>query len=288
MRRLLGVAGAAACLLVVFSAGGSAAGQSARPDRQALAKQILDSPAIMTAQARTALLQLAQGNPGFAADAAGLAGSSAGSVPLAPAIAEAEPEASTIRNVRVNDPGEDVHQTDQTTQSETTIAAVGRNVVVGFNDSQTALLAPTAGADINGYAHSDDGGASFTDGGAIPNRAVCINLVDPWLASDSTGAFYYSSLAECLSPSSFRLFVGVAKSNDGGRTFSAPVILPPPSPTPFYEGDKDAMTAGRDPVVGARDNLYDTWDDITFGATGPPPALPVARSVDGGQHWRSV
>jgi len=288
MRRLLGVAGAAACLLVVFSAGGSAAGQSARPDRQALANQVLDSPAVMTAQARAALLQLVQGNQGLAADAAGMAGSSAGSAPLAPNIAESEPEASTFRNVRVNDPGEDVHQTDQTTQSETTIAAVGRNVVVGFNDSQTALLVPTAGADFNGYAHSDDGGASFTDGGAIPNRAGCINLGDPWLASDRTRAFYYSSLAECVSPSSFALFVGVAKSSDGGRTFGAPVILPPPSPTPFYLGDKDAMTAGRDPIVAARDNLYDAWDDFTFGAKGPLSGLPVARSIDGGQHWQSV
>ena len=288
MRGLLGVAGAAACLLVVFSAGGSAAGQSARPDRQALAAQILDSPAVLTAQARAALVQLARGNQGLAADAGGVAGPSASSAALAPTVAEPEPEASTFRNVRVNDPGEDVHQTDQTTQSETTIAAVGRNVVVGFNDSQTALLVRTAGADFNGYAHSDDGGASFTDGGAIPNRVGCINVGDPWLASDRTGAFYYSSLAECVSPSSFGLFVGVAKSIDGGRTFSAPVILSPPSPTPFYEGDKDAMTAGRDPVVGARENLYDTWDDFTFGATGPLSGLPVARSIDGGQSWHSV
>ena len=287
MRRLLGVAAAAACLLAVFSAGGSAAGQSARPDRQALAKQILDSPAVMTAQARSALLQLARGNQGFAADAANLASSGAsGSAALAPAAAEPESEAS-FRNVRVNDPGEDIHQTDQTTQSETSIAAVGRDLVVAFNDSQTALLLPTAGASFNGYAHSHDAGASFTDGGVIPNRAGCINLGDPWLTGDRTGAMYYSSLAECLSPSSFDLFVGVAKSTDGGRTFSPPVILPPPISTPFYTGDKDAMTAGRDTIV-ARDNLYDAWDDFTFGTTGPMSGLPVARSIDGGQHWQSV
>src|SRR6202521_6292147 len=76
-----------------------------------------------------------------------------------------------LRNVLVNNPGEDSHQTDQTTQSETSVAVHGSNVVVGFNDSQL-FLQPflTAGSNLSGYAYSTDGGKSFTDGGGLTNR----------------------------------------------------------------------------------------------------------------------
>ena len=43
--------------------------------------------------------------------------------------------------MRVNDPRADRFQIVQTTQSETTIAVAGRNVAVGYNDSQRALFA---------------------------------------------------------------------------------------------------------------------------------------------------
>ena len=56
--------------------------------------------------------------------------------------AAVEPHGGTPPNVRVNDPSADTHQTDQTTQSETTIAVAGSHVAVGFNDSQQGLLAP--------------------------------------------------------------------------------------------------------------------------------------------------
>src|SRR5437763_9826468 len=70
--------------------------------------------------------------------------------------------ARTFTNVRVNDPSEDTHQVDQTTQSETSVAVTGSNVAVGFNDSQQALLALTDGLDLSGYGYSTDGGATFT------------------------------------------------------------------------------------------------------------------------------
>ena len=99
-----------------------------------------------------------------------------------------------LANVRVNNPALDTHQTDQTTQSETTVAVSGRHVAVGFNDSQQALLALTDGMDLTGYAYSTDGGASFTDGGTLPNPLNFVNLGDPWMASDRAGRMYYSTL----------------------------------------------------------------------------------------------
>ena len=55
------------------------------------------------------------------------------------AAALAAPRAG-LPNVRVNHPAADHFQVDQTTQSETTIAVSARNVAVGYNDSQQALL----------------------------------------------------------------------------------------------------------------------------------------------------
>src|SRR5712691_6132584 len=72
-----------------------------------------------------------------------------------------------LTNVAVSNPGEDTHQQDQTTQSETSVAVSGSNVAVGFNDSQNTLLFFTAAANLSGVAHSSDGGQSFTDQGQI-------------------------------------------------------------------------------------------------------------------------
>lgn len=189
-----------------------------------------------------------------------------------------------LPNVRVNNPAEDSHMIDQTTQSETTIGVHGTNVVVGFNDSQQTGLFLTAASNLTGYAYSTNGGQTFTDAGALPNAPAFNNLGDPWLASDRNGNFYYSNLM--MDGTTGNLDVGVAKSTNGGKTFSAPVVVSPNNDL-FYLGDKDALAVGPDPVVKTRDNIYVAWDDqfadqnLNF-FTG----LPVARSTDGGQTWQ--
>src|SRR5439155_13875726 len=126
------------------------------------------------------------------------------------------------------------------------------------------LLALTAGSSLSGYGYSTNGGASFADGGALQNAPGCVNFGDPWLAADRGGAIYYSNLALCTTG----LFIGVAKSTDGGRTFGPANINTPPNTGLFYEGDKDALTVGPDPQVRSRDDLYDAWDDFVFSASG--------------------
>ena len=187
-------------------------------------------------------------------------------------------------NVRVNNPALDT-QTDQTTQSETTIAVVGRNVAVGYNSSRQALLSFTGGTDLTGYAYSHDGGATFTDGGTIPNPENFTNAGDPWLAADRTGAMYYSTLT--YGGNVGNLEIGVAKSTDGGRTWAAPKFASPHRDDILYSGDKDALTVGPNPTSPNKDVLYDTWDDTscdpaTFTCTN---GLAVSRSTNGGQTW---
>ena len=206
----------------------------------------------------------------------------------------AAPPSGGLPNVRVNDPGTDTHQPDQTTQSETTIAVAGTKVAVGYNDSQQTLQPfVVASANLSGYAYSTDGGASFSDGGALPLTPEFINFGDPWLASDRSGAMYYSQLQ--FDYFNFNLDIGVAKSTDGGKTWSSPQPITRPPFEVFYTGDKEAMTVGPDPSQKTRDNIYVAWDDFVFDTTTCTDVscpfligLPVARSTDGGATWSVV
>jgi hypothetical protein len=190
-----------------------------------------------------------------------------------------------LPNVRVNNPAADWHQTDQTTQSETTIAVSGAKVAIGFNDSQQALSTITDGLDLTGYGYSTNGGRTFTDGGTLPNPLNFVNLGDPWMTSDRAGRMYFSTLT--YGGNVGNLEVGVARSTNGGRTWSAPALASPNNDNELYFADKDAVTAGRDPVIAQRDNVYAAWDDQVFEPdTGTGLAgLPVATSFDHGRTW---
>ena len=266
-----------------LSVGSGATGQALT--RQQAAQRILKTQAaqVMTAPAQAALRMQATGSkdlsPGLS-----LAGISVRrqSGPATGGGAQAQPAFS---NVRVNDPSLDTHEPDQTTQSETSIAVAGSHVAVGYNDSQQTGLALTAGSNLTGYSYSADGGASFTDGGTIPNTPEFVNFGDPWLASTRAGDMYYSTLA--LDLFNFNLDVVVAKSTDGGKTFGTPVPVFRPPFSIFYNGDKPALATGPDPAVKACDNLYAAWDDFSFNTVNGKffTGLPVASSTDGGKTF---
>src|SRR5215472_2961170 len=254
--------------------------------RQQAAQHLLKSPAAryMTWPAQVALHYQSTGDRAFSQQM--LAGSTSQSVlgGAQAAIAPAVPSAN-LPNVRVNNPGEDTHEVDQTTQSETTIAVAGSHVAVGYNDSQITGPFLTAGSNLNGYSYSTNGGHTFTDGGALPDAREFVNFGDPWMASDRSGAMYYSTLA--LDFFNGNLDVAVAKSTNGGKTWRAPIPVFRPPFTTFYNGDKDAMAIGRDPSVGTRDDIYVSYDDFSFNGLTSTfyTGLPVAHSTDGGRHW---
>jgi hypothetical protein len=262
-------------ILVIGLIGGSAASPTQPPTRQDIAKRILNSPAgqTLTSPARAYMASVARGDRSLAPD-------SAGAVVKGTKATSAKPSGGgSLTNVRVNNPAEDSHQIDQTTQSETAIAVSGSNVAVGFNDSQHGLLFLTAGANLTGYAYSTDGGATFTDGGMLPNDTGNVNVGDPWLATDSAGTMYFSTLT--FQGTTLNLLVGVAHSTDGGVTWTPATAIPPPPGSLFYAADKDALTTG--PGNG---NLYDVWDDFTVDTTfNIFSGLPVAHSTNGGQTW---
>jgi hypothetical protein len=252
--------------------------------RQQFAQHLLKTQAaqLMTAPARAALHIQATGDRQLSQEAV--------TAPSEPAASAAQPAVPAVPpahlpNVRVNNPALDTHEVDQTTQSETTVAVAGSHVAVGYNDSQQTGLGLTAASDLTGYSYSTNGGASFHDGGDLPNAREFVNFGDPWMASDRKGTMYYSTLA--LDFFNSNLDVAVAKSTNGGKTWSAPVPVFRPPFSVFYNGDKDALAVGPDPVVKTRDNLYVTYDDFSSDSqtnvsfTG----LPVARSTNGGATW---
>ena len=101
------------------------------------------------------------------------------------------------------------------TQSESSILAFGSNVLIAFNDAGSHA----GGANkFTGFAYSADGGATFTDGGTLPNHALG-DAGDPVLArNNTTGRIYLSTLAF-----NFPYTVQIFRSDNNGVTW-----LPPP------------------------------------------------------------
>jgi hypothetical protein len=276
MHRTVRFAILAAALLMIGLISGSAASTSTAPTRQDIAKKILASIAgqTLTAPARAYMESVARGDHRLAPDSNGIPAQKATKV-----TAARSGGGTPLTNVRVNNPANDTHQTDQTTQSETSVTVSGSNVAVGYNSSQHALLFLTAGGDLTGFGFSTDGGQTFTDGGVLPNAPGNVNVGDPWLASDSGGTMYFSNLT--FQGGTLELLVGVSHSTDGGKTWTPAAVIPPPTGLLFYSTDKDALTTG--PGNG---NLYDVWDDFSVDTSfNVTSGLPVAHSTDGGQTW---
>ncbi len=234
MHRTVRFAILAIALLAVGVSGSSAASPPTTPTKQDVARQILGSLAgqLLTSPARAYMESVARGDHRLAPDSSGIPAREGLKVAAAKSTG-----GSSLVNVRVNNPANDTHQTDQTTQSETSVAVSGQNVAVGYNTSQHALLLLTAGGDLTGYGYSTDGGQTFTDGGVIPNAPGNVNLGDPWLATDASGTMYYSTLT--IQGGTGNLLVGVSHSTDGGKTWSAAAAIPPPAGQFFYSADKD-------------------------------------------------
>ena len=178
------------------------------------------------------------------------------------------------------------------TQSETSTAWCGSNVVVGFNDSGSylsTLINGTGGASFSGVAVSSNRGATFKDLGAVPPGSNVNNFLegDPQVACTSSSNFYYAQLFATSDSSGNPLAsLGVSTSTDGGNSWSDPV--PALNKDGFSHSiDKEWLSV--DPSNPKRLYLSYTDFDFTFSSVACPndlrTAIEVVSSKDGGATW---
>jgi hypothetical protein len=166
-------------------------------------------------------------------------------------------------------------------QAEVSVAvdSTGQHVVVGFNDTRGFALNPTS---VSGYMYSDDGGATFVDGGQLPSPgtdsigATLLPQVfgDPDIRYLGGCNFVYSSIVIAkFSATRTVQTMGVHRSTDCGHTWTGPFVVTPVSNphgqvsgtgAPRDTADKEFIDV--DPDTG---RVLITWSNFTpFSAGG--------------------
>jgi hypothetical protein len=164
-------------------------------------------------------------------------------------------------DILVNNPALDV---GRTTQSETSIVAVGSTVCAAWNDGGAV-------AGLSGFGFSSNGGATWSDGGDFPNGpGPDTNWGDPSLAwSDRDGTFYYAALST--------RGLSLWRSTDMCRTFGYV--------GPIHVGsgdDKELMAIDNNPASPYYGRIYVVWTD--FSSAGGD-RIWRTYSSNGGATW---
>jgi hypothetical protein len=170
-------------------------------------------------------------------------------------------------------------------QAETSIAvdSTGQHVVVAMNDTRGFGLSPLS---VSGFAYSDDGGLTFTDGGQLPvttgTTTVGTTVVpqvfgDPEVKYLGGSTFIYFSIVVTRfpatgTPTGTVQTMGFHRSTDFGHTWQGPFIITPASNphgqvsggNAFDAADKEF--ADVDPETG---RVLMTWSNFTSTVFAP-------------------
>ena len=185
-------------------------------------------------------------------------------------LALASSSIPAIKNVDAADPAEDIspNGTLGYGQSDTSIAAVGQYVVEAWNDS-TGFVAPcpspNSKEELTGFGFSNNGGASFTDLGGLPNINCAVSLyngdpsVEAW--EFQGGKFFYISSLFATTTAGLEVAVTACQVVGSGRSSTLGCSQPTVVATSPSAGRsalfKDFATI--DPVRG---RLYITYTDV--------------------------
>jgi hypothetical protein len=165
-------------------------------------------------------------------------------------------------------------------QAETSIAvdATGQHIVVGFNDTRGFSKVPVS---VSGFMYSEDGGATFVDGGQLPspdNETVGATRLpqifgDPEVEYLGGCTFIYSSIVlRKFSATATVQTLGFHRSTDCGKTWEGPFTIGSasnPSGTVTTTGAPtdaaDKQFTAVDPETG---RVIVTWSNFTPNAPG--------------------
>jgi len=179
------------------------------------------------------------------------------------------------QNIIVDDPSKDG---SSHTHNETSIAVNGSNIIETFNDLDSANRAR--------YAYSTDGGNSWTDKRVPPPAANAMNDGDGVAVFGAEGEIYYSGLCLLQAAGSITWIVEVAKSVDGGATFSTPVNASASISNNSDLQDKPWTAVDKGVSSPFRGTLYVCWTTFTRPLPSNQFFINVARSTDGGATFR--
>ncbi|HXM98256.1 MAG TPA: sialidase family protein [Candidatus Dormibacteraeota bacterium] len=185
------------------------------------------------------------------------------------------------------------------TQSETSSAWCGNNIVAGYNDSgaylRTALTNFDGPWSLSGVSVSANGGKTFIDLGYLNPGGDPLNFLigDPVIACTSSSRFYYASIFATATPPDAQGFrnpisaVSINRSNSGGAVWGSPIVA----------AGKDGFTHSLDKPWFTVDpsnamQLYVTYTDFDFSfpktgtcANDARYAIELVSSSDGGSTW---
>ena len=181
--------------------------------------------------------------------------------------------AAVAPNVMVNDPDPGGSSAGQ---SETSLAALGDNVLVAWNDG-TGFI---SGGQKVGYGYSTDGGATFTDGGEIPAPAGSEWSSDPVVTvNEKNGDFYFCGL---LDTPGGRNGVGIGRGRFTGSSFA----WDPPRIAFDHSNGTDFIDKPWIAADSLNSNVYIVYSRFVVGSIDN--SIEFRRSLDRGVSWGSA
>jgi len=187
---------------------------------------------------------------------------------MAAAMLFVSPAAFAQRGVQINtdNQGRDIVG-DAANEPTFAVSPVDPNrIVVGWRQF------PTINSDSRyaGFAWSDDGGLTFTNGGILASPPGYNNAeqTDPVVKVNAQGDFYYWS--EVFRPNYAQFMY---RSIDGGQTWQTPSAIEDPA-----NGDKPWLAIDNTGTMGDG-HLYGGWNNFNLGG------YCYVESTDGGATW---